>query len=97
MDVLGISAFRGPSAACLVRDGRVIAAAREDRFTRRRGDRSFPQNSVAYCLRAGKIGPSSLRAVAFAGRPRAVPERGLQTYLETAPRGFGSLFRCHSR
>ena len=54
MDVLGISAFEGPSAACLVRDGRVLAAAREDRFTRLLHDSGFPSDAIAYCLRAGK-------------------------------------------
>ena len=71
MDVLGICAFDGPSAACLVRSGRVIAAAREDRFTRQPGDPDFPREAIAYCLRAGKLGPADVSVVAFAGGPHA--------------------------
>jgi predicted NodU family carbamoyl transferase len=67
MDVLGISAYDRPSAACLVRDGRVLAAVCEDVLSGRRGDRSFPTNAVAYCLRAGKIGASALDVVSAAG------------------------------
>ncbi len=67
MNVLGVSAFRGPCAACLLRDGRVVAASREDRFSRRLGDSDFPYESIAYCLRAGKLGPDDVSAVAFAG------------------------------
>ncbi|MCA9753233.1 MAG: hypothetical protein KC591_13660 [Gemmatimonadetes bacterium] len=67
MDVLGITAFDGPSAACLVRDGRIIAAAQEARFTRVRGDSGFPAQSISYVLRAGKIGATGLAAVVVAG------------------------------
>jgi len=69
VDILGVSAFRGPGAACLLRDGRIVAAAREDRFTRRAGDEEFPSESIAYCLRAGKLGPTDVSGVAFAGTP----------------------------
>jgi predicted NodU family carbamoyl transferase len=69
MNVLGVTAFRGPSAACLLRDGLVVAAAREDRFTRRSGEDDFPSASIAYCLRAGKLGPTDVSGVAFVGTP----------------------------
>ncbi len=75
MDVLGIAAVDQPSAACLVREGRLIAGAQEARFTRVRGDASFPRHAIAYCLRAGKIGPSQVDAVVVAGSAdTAVPE-----------------------
>ncbi len=92
MDVLGISAFSGPASAALVRDGRVLAAAREEHFTRRAGDRGFPRNAVAYCLRAGKIGPSSLHAVAWSGRPRLAFENHLASALAHGPADY-SFFR----
>jgi predicted NodU family carbamoyl transferase len=69
LNILGIHAFTGPSAACLVREGRVVAAAREELFTRSAQDASFPKNAIAYCLRAAKLGPSALHAVAWCGRP----------------------------
>jgi predicted NodU family carbamoyl transferase len=69
LNILGIHAFTGPAAACLVRDGRIVAAAREELFTRRAWDASFPKNAIAYCLRAAKLGPSGLQAVAWCGRP----------------------------
>jgi predicted NodU family carbamoyl transferase len=67
MDILGVSAVHEPSAACLVRDGRIVAAVQEARFTRRRADTSFPRNAIAFCLRAGKIGPAQLGGVAVTG------------------------------
>jgi predicted NodU family carbamoyl transferase len=83
MDVLGVSAFRGPSAACLLRDGRVVAAAREDRFTRRPGEQEFPSESIAYCLRAGKLGPSDVSGVAFAGTPDLPADRSDLPYSDS--------------
>ena len=73
MLTLGITAFHGPSAVCLVRDGRVIAAVREDRLSRRPLDARFPAESVAYCLRAGKIGATSLDAIAVSGSDAVPP------------------------
>jgi predicted NodU family carbamoyl transferase len=69
LDVLGIGAWTVPGAACLVRDGRIVAAAREDRFTRRPEDPDFPRQAVEYCLRAGRIGPSALTRIVVAGEP----------------------------
>lgn len=68
MDVLGIGAWTAPGAACLVRDGRIVAAAREDAFTRRSEDPEFPRQAIEYCLRAGKIGPSALARIVVSGQ-----------------------------
>jgi predicted NodU family carbamoyl transferase len=68
VDVLGICAFDRPAAACLVRDGRVVGAVREDVFSGRLGDRSFPSQAIAYCLRAGKIGPGGVDLVSIASQ-----------------------------
>ena len=86
--VLGISAFYHDSAACLLRDGDIAAAAQEERFTRRKGDASFPQHSVRYCLQAAGIRPADLAYVGFYDKPLLKFERILETYLGVAPRGF---------
>jgi carbamoyltransferase len=91
MNILGISAFYHDSAATLVRDGEIIAAAQEERFTRRKHDPSFPKNAVAYCLRESKIGPGDLDAVVFYEKPFVKAERLLETYLGVAPRGLRSF------
>ena len=92
MRVLGLSAFYHDSAAALVDDGRVIAAAQEERFTRKKGDASFPAHAAAYCLRAAGITASELECVGFYDKPLLKFERILQTYLGVAPRGFESFF-----
>lgn len=84
MNILGLHAFTGPAAACLVRDGRVVAAAREELFTRCAQDASFPRNAIAYCLRAAKLGPSALHAVAWCGRPEAALAQHLARALAFA-------------
>ncbi len=89
--VLGISAFYHDSAACLLRDGDIAAAAQEERFTRRKGDASFPQHSVRYCLQAAGIRPSDLAYVGFYDKPLLKFERILETYLGVAPRGFAQF------
>jgi carbamoyltransferase len=89
--VLGISAYYHDSAACLVRDGVVVAAAQEERFTRKKGDHRFPKNSVAYCLKEAGITPQDLTHVAFYDKPWIKFERLLETYLAFAPRGFASF------
>ncbi len=86
-DILGISAFYHDSAACLVRDGEIVAAAQEERFTRKKGDSSFPSHAIASCLRAGGILPEDLAAVAFYDKPLLKFERILETYLGVVPRG----------
>ncbi|HXY18617.1 MAG TPA: carbamoyltransferase [Gemmatimonadales bacterium] len=86
--ILGISAFYHDSAACLLRDGEIVAAAQEERFTRKKGDASYPANAVAYCLKAGGITTRDLTAVGFYDKPILKFERILDTYLGTAPGGF---------
>ena len=90
--ILGISAFYHDSAAALVRDGEIVAAAQEERFTRRKGDARFPNNAVAYCLQEASITPNQLDYVVFYEKPLVKFERLLETYLAFAPEGF-SAFR----
>src|SRR5215470_2722725 len=91
MDILGISAFYHDSAACLVRDGQILAAAQEERFTRRKHDPRFPVNAIRYCLRQGKISLGDLECVVFYDKPMLKFERLLETYLAFAPRGLRSF------
>ncbi|MFA6110608.1 MAG: carbamoyltransferase N-terminal domain-containing protein, partial [Candidatus Latescibacterota bacterium] len=86
--VLGISAFYHDSAACLVRDGRIVAAAQEERFTRVKHDAGFPRQAVAYCLREAGIQTRELACVGFYDKPLLTFERLLETQLGTAPRGI---------
>jgi carbamoyltransferase len=94
MHVLGISAFYHDSAACLVRDGELLAAAQEERFTRKKHDASFPTHAVAYCLREAGIDASQLDLVAFYDKPLAKLDRLLETWLAFAPRGFSQFRRA---
>ncbi len=94
MYVLGISAFYHDSAACLLRDGEILAAAQEERFSRRKGDAAFPAGAVEYCLAEAGIGPRELDAVGFYEKPLLKFERILETYLSVAPRGFRSFRRA---
>jgi carbamoyltransferase len=89
--VLGISAFYHDSAACLLRDGEIVAAAQEERFTRRKGDAGFPSNAVAYCLESAGIRIDDVQYVGFYDKPLLKFERILETYLATAPRSLGSF------
>lgn len=91
MNILGISAFYHDSAACLIRDGQIVAAAQEERFTRKKHDFSFPVRAIEYCLQEGGIGTSDLDYVAFYDKPFLKFERLLQTYLTYAPRGLKSF------
>jgi len=90
--ILGISAFYHDSAACLLRDGAIVAAAQEERFTRKKGDSEFPRQAARYCLEAAGIQPGDLAYVGFYDKPLLKFERILETYLGVAPRGF-SQFR----
>jgi len=94
--ILGISAFYHDSAACLLRDGEIVAAAQEERFTRKKGDETFPRHAVDYCLRHAGAGPADLAAVGFYDKPLLKFERILETYLGIAPRGFRSFRACFS-
>jgi carbamoyltransferase len=89
--ILGISAFYHDSAAALVIDGRIVAAAQEERFSRRRHDADFPAGAVAYCLSEGGISPSQLDYLVFYEKPFQKLDRLLETYLANAPRGFRSF------
>ena len=91
MFILGISAFYHDSAACLLSDGEIIAAAQEERFTRKKHDKDFPINSIRYCLEEGGIDPSHIDRVIFYEKPFLKFERLLETYLAFAPRGFRSF------
>jgi len=91
MNILGISAFYHDSAACLVRDGDIIAAAQEERFTRKKHDFSFPEKAIEYCLKEGKTTSASLDYVAFYDKPFIKFERILETYLAFAPVGIQSF------
>lgn len=88
MNILGISAFYHDSAACLVRDGELIAAAQEERFTRKRHDADFPKCAVEYCLQEAGIKASDLDYVGFYDKPFIKFERILETYLSIAPSGM---------
>ena len=89
--ILGISAFYHDSAACLLVDGAIAAAASEERFTRIKGDAAFPSRAVDYCLKVGGINVAQLDAVGFYDKPLLKFERILETYLGVAPRGFRSF------
>ncbi len=88
MNILGISAFYHDSAAALVRDGRIVAAAQEERFTRKKHDERFPSQAVAYCLQEAGLTPPQLDLVVFYEKPLLKFERLLETYIGYAPRGF---------
>ena len=88
MNILGISAYYHDSAACLMRDGKIIAAAQEERFSRIKQDSSFPTQAVQYCLEAGGVSRSQLDYVVFYEKPFLRFERLLETYLAFAPKGF---------
>ena len=91
MRIIGISAFYHDSAAALVQDGRIIAAAQEERFTRKKHDQSFPVNALRYCLEEGGLKPEEVDHVAFYDKPFLKFERLLETYLTFAPRGYTSF------
>jgi len=91
MHILGISAFYHDSAAALVEDGDIAAAAQEERFTRSKHDAGFPEHAIAYCLDAAGVGLADVDYVAFYDKPFLKFERLLETYLAFAPRGFTSF------
>src|SRR5215510_1812541 len=91
MRILGISALYHDSAAALVIDGKVVAAAQEERFTRKKHDSGFPRRAIEYCLTEGKCTLDELEYVVFYDKPFVKFERLLETYLAFAPRGLKSL------
>lgn len=91
MNILGISAFYHDSAACLVQDGKVVAAAQEERFTRKKHDEQFPVNAAMYCLEYAGLTIDELDAIVFYDKPFLKFERLLETYLSFAPKGIRSF------
>ena len=89
--ILGISAFYHDSSAVLLVDGEIVAAAQEERFTRKKHDADFPLHAIEYCLAEGGLGPGDLQSVAFYDKPISKFIRILQTYFSTAPRGLRSF------
>jgi carbamoyltransferase len=92
--ILGLSAFYHDSAAALLCDGEIVAAAQEERFTRKKGDAGFPAHAVGYCLSSAGIDTSALTAVGFYDKPLLKFERILETYLSIAPRGFSQFLKA---
>ncbi len=91
MYILGISAYYHDSAACLIKDGHIVAAAQEERFTRKKHDHRFPAAAADYCLREARISPDKVDLVAFYDKPLLKFERLLETYIDYAPSGIRSF------
>ena len=89
--ILGISAFYHDSAAALIENGEIIAAAQEERFTRKKHDASFPQNAINYVLKEANIKLNNVNHVVFYEKPFLKFERLLETYVANAPKGFQSF------
>jgi carbamoyltransferase len=92
--ILGISAFYHDAAAAIVVDGEIVAAAQEERFTRKKHDEGFPEHAIAYCLDEAGLGPDQIDYVGFYEKPYLTFERLLETYLAFAPSGFRSFVRA---
>ncbi len=92
--ILGVSAFYHDSAACVLRDGEIVGAAEEERFTRKKGDAAFPEHAIDYCLSEAGITAQDLQFVGFYDKPLLKFERILETYLGVAPRGFPSFVKA---
>src|SRR6266581_6651176 len=91
--ILGISAYYHDSAAALLQDGEIVAAAQEERFSRRKNDERFPQHAIDFCLRQGDLVPEQLDAVVFYDKPIAKFARLLESYLAVAPWGVTTFPR----
>ena len=89
--ILGVSAYYHDSAACLITDGEIVAAAQEERFTRKKFDARFPINALNYCLQEGGIALSDLKYFVFYDKPLIKFERLLETYVAFAPKGIKSF------
>ena len=99
MKILGISAYYHDSAAAIISNGTILAAAQEERFTRIKQDESFPVNAIKYCLEYSGYSLQELDAIVFYDKPLLKFERLLETYYTNAPRGLKSLccFLFHDR
>ena len=94
MHILGVSAYYHDSAACLLKDGEIVAAAQENVFTRKKHDYAFPKNAVNYCIREAGINVSELDYVVFYDKPFVKFERILETYLAYTPQGIKSFIKA---
>ena len=94
MNILGISAFYHDSAAALITDGEIIAAAQEERFSRKKHDHRFPMNAINYCLEEANLSIKDIDYVAFYDKPFLKFERILETYLTFAPKGIQSFIKA---
>lgn len=94
MNILGISAYYHDSAAALIQDGDIIAAAQEERFTRKKHDERFPENAIRYCLTEARLTLNDIDYIAFYDKPLLTFERLLETYLTFAPKGFPSFLKA---
>ena len=94
MYILGISSFYHDSAACLVKDGEIVAAAQEERFSRIKHDPAFPSNAIQYCLKESGIDGTEIKFVSFYEKPFIKFERILETYLAFAPIGIKSFLKA---
>ena len=94
MYILGVSAFYHDSAACLIKDGIVIAAAQEERFTRKKHDSNFPYHAIKFCLKFAHINSEAIDNVIFYEKPFMKFERLIETYLAFAPKGFKSFAKA---
>ena len=92
--IIGISAFYHDSAAALIRDGDIIAAAQEERFTRKKHDAGFPKNAIDYCLQEAGLKMSDVDHVVFYDKPLTKFDRILETYLSVCPAGFRSFLKA---
>src|SRR3954452_18693220 len=94
MQILGISAFYHESAAALIRDGEIVAAAQEERFTRKKHDAGFPSHAIEYCLKESGLAAEQIDYVGFYDKPLLKFDRLLETYLAYAPGGFRSFIKA---
>src|SRR5690242_15899177 len=92
--ILGISAYYHDSAVCLVRDGDILCAAQEERFTRKKHDHCFPAQALKFCLEDAGIQPGDLSYVVFYDKPLRKSDRLLKPYLASAPKGFRSFLKA---
>src|SRR5258705_11572642 len=93
MNILGISAYYHDSAAAIIKDGEIIAAAQEERFTRKKNDKDFPKESIRFCLSEAKLAINDLDAVVFYDKSFLKFERLLETYYAFAPKGILCFFK----
>ena len=90
-DILSVSAFYHDSAACLIRQGQIVAAAQEESFTRKKFDARFPVNAIRYCLKEGGVSLGDLKYFVFYDKPLIKFERLLETYVAFSPKGIKSF------